>query len=374
MTQSPSERIIEAVREGRAPVAVRSAASRGALPLTPAELVRLQVYLLDDAVEEIRERVRTALSELDVETVAGIAREATTSPEVLEFIAGSIERWSGCAVTLARRRDLPAAAALALAATSDGDVLDALVMNQLVLGRDREIGARLLDNPGLTRASRHRLLDYIDELDKLAARERAQADGGKEAKEAGRPASDPFLAALGVDAEVESMLTELDIDVGDLSEKSELLAEDDDDAVFMRLAKLNVGQKLRVALFGTREERGILVRDTNRIIATTVVKNPKFTEQEADAVSKSRNVNADVLRLIATHRDFSKSYTIQRNLVTNPRLPFEVSIRLIQRLQDRDLKLISNNRNVSDSVRRHAKKIVLARESRRRVRIGTGKR
>ena len=124
-------------------------------------------------------------------------------------------------------------------------------------------------------------------------------------------------------------------------------------------------QKLRVALFGTRQERTLLVRDSNRVVATAVVKNPKFTEQEADAVSKSRNVNQDVLRLIARHRDFSKAYSIQHNLVCNPRCPVEISFRLVPRLNERDLKLLLKNRNVPEGVRRHAQKTTQARQARR---------
>ncbi|MDH3284091.1 MAG: hypothetical protein OEQ13_05080 [Acidobacteriota bacterium] len=374
MSQTSTDRLIDAIRGGTAPIAVRSAAARGALPLAPEDLVRLQVFLLDDDSDEIRGQARAELAKLDDKHVAVLVREETTSTEVLCFIAASGDRWGESATRLARRSDLPPEAALDLAACSATDILESLVQNQRLLGLDRQIGERLLDNPNLPRPARNRLLDYLDELDKLAARE-GLAQPGAPADAAGlSPAKDPFLAALGVDTEVEALLPQLGLDLGALSEISDLLADEDDGAAFMRLAKLNVGQKLRVALFGTREERGILVRDTNRIIASTVVKNPKFSEQEADAVSKSRNVNEDVLRLIAKHRDFSRSYQIQRNLVCNPRMPFEMSMRLIPRLHDRDLKLISNNRNLPDGVRRQSKKILLARESRRRVRIGTGKR
>jgi uncharacterized protein YpiB (UPF0302 family) len=132
---------------------------------------------------------------------------------------------------------------------------------------------------------------------------------------------------------------------------------------------MNVGQKLRRALFGTREERTVLVRDSNRIVAAAVVKNPKFTEQEAERVSTSKNVSDEVLRLIGRHRDFAKNYAIQHNLVRNPRTPIDLSMHFVSRLNDRDLKMLVKNRNVADAVRRQAKKVVTARESRRRVRV-----
>jgi hypothetical protein len=131
---------------------------------------------------------------------------------------------------------------------------------------------------------------------------------------------------------------------------------------------MKVGQKLKLALFGTREERALLVRDSNRIVATAVVKNPKFTETEAENVSNSRNVAEEVLRLIARHREFSKIYKIQHNLVRNPRCPAELAVRFIGTLREQDLKLLVRNRNVGDAVRRQAKKQIEIIHSRRRVR------
>jgi len=103
------------------------------------------------------------------------------------------------------------------------------------------------------------------------------------------------------------------------------------------------------------------------------VKNPKFTEQEAEAVSNSRNVCDEVLRLVARHRDFGNNYQIQHNLVRNPRCPVEIAMNLVTRLNDKDLKLLLKNRNVSEAVRRQAKRILEAREARRKVRLRTGK-
>jgi hypothetical protein len=111
-----------------------------------------------------------------------------------------------------------------------------------------------------------------------------------------------------------------------------------------------------------------LVRDSNRLVAAAVVKNPKFTEQEAEAVSKSRNVNDVVIRLIARHKDFGSSYSIQHNLVRNPRCPVDLALAFMTRLNDKDIVMLAKNRNVSEAVRRHAKKLFDSREERRRVR------
>lgn len=362
--------IVERILSSAAPRPAKLAAARGALPLTPAELLTLQVRLRDDPDEEIAGAARVSLSELSASIADTLAVDEETPAELLSFLASEVNRWPQAGQALAMRAGVAAETLLLLASSSEPLSLAALALNQVALAGDARLGRALSVNPALPETSRTRLLDTLDELAKISAR---SADTTRrDTEESTLPlAKNPFLAALGIDAEVEALLPMLDLDIGELVDSSELvggLEESDDESTFSKLSRMNVGQKLRVALFGTATERAILVRDSNRMIAAAVVKNPKFTEQEAEAVSKSRNVNEVVLRLIARHKDFGTSYSIQHNMVVNPRCPIDLSMTYLNRLNDRDLGLLLKNRNVSEAVRRHAKKLVDAREERRRVR------
>ncbi|RMG45878.1 MAG: hypothetical protein D6718_06415 [Acidobacteria bacterium] len=364
---SPAARLEEAIRSGTAPRPARLAAARGALPLEPGQLVALQVLLAGDPDGEIAAAARASLDALDADSARDLAEDPATPAHVLSFLAAEIARFDGCGPALARRADLPEDAALALARGTDAEALEALALNQELLARHRPVGDALRDNAALPAAARPKLLDYLDELGK-----RAGAGAAGAAERELRPAKDPFLAALGFDAEVEALLPTLDLDLGQLTERSELLGEVETEReanVIKRLSGLKIGQKIRVALFGNREERMVLIRDSNRTVATAVLKNPQFSEEEAEAVSNSRNVSQEVLRLVAQHREFARNYHIQHNLVKNPRTPIEIAQTLVSRLNDKDLKLLTKNRNVSDAVRRQAKRLLEAREARRRVRV-----
>ena len=381
------ERLVCSLREGALPRPARLAAARGALPLEPERLASIQVLLLADQDAEVREAAQASLAALPAETARALA-ELPGEPEAATWLAGEAARFPEAALALARQPGLPVEAAARLldtaAAANLASVLEALALNHETLGRAPDLAHRLAECPALPEAARPRLLDLLDELAKAGAEGAAPAEPTEEEEpsapavgdEGPPPAKDPFLAALGVDAEVEALLPELGLDLGHLADRSELLGEaesEDEERLIARLAKMNVGQKLKVALFGTREERSILIRDSNRVVATAVVKNPKFTEQEAEAISNSRNVCDEVLRLVARHRDFGKNYQIQHNLVRNPRCPVEIAMNFVTRLNDKDLKLLLKNRNVSEAVRRQAKRIIEAREARRRVRLRTGK-
>jgi len=123
-----------------------------------------------------------------------------------------------------------------------------------------------------------------------------------------------------------------------------------------RLAALSVMQRMKVAMRGTREERAVLVRDPNRLVASAVLSSPKLTENEVESFARMANVTEDVLRVIALNRAWVKSYSITLNLVRNPKTPVGQSLHLLNRLTERDVKGLTTDRNVPEPLRIAARK------------------
>jgi hypothetical protein len=128
-----------------------------------------------------------------------------------------------------------------------------------------------------------------------------------------------------------------------------------------RIMKMNVKDRMKLAMKGDREARNILIRDPNRLVSQGVANNPRITEQEVEAIASMRTVTEDILRGIATNRQWMRSYNIIHNLVRNPRTPIANAMTMMNRMQIRDLIALSKNRNVSDAVRRHAGRLSSAR-------------
>jgi hypothetical protein len=136
-------------------------------------------------------------------------------------------------------------------------------------------------------------------------------------------------------------------------------AEDEGDkTTAQRLGMMGVMEKVKVATRGTREERGILVRDPNRLVAAAVMSSPKLTEQEVEGFAKMANVSEDVLRVIGANRQWTKNYNVVAGLVRNPKTPVAMSMNLMQRVNDKDIRLIALDRNVPEPVRIAARKRV----------------
>ena len=128
-----------------------------------------------------------------------------------------------------------------------------------------------------------------------------------------------------------------------------------------RVMFMNAKDRMKLAMKGDREARSILIRDSNRVVATAVIKNPRVTEQEVEAIAAMRTVADEVLRLIAMNRAWARSYTIIHNLVRNPRTPLPTVISTLPRIHTKDLKNLAQNRNVSEAARRQALRLSGAR-------------
>jgi hypothetical protein len=136
--------------------------------------------------------------------------------------------------------------------------------------------------------------------------------------------------------------------------------EEDSTSVMQRLAAMNVPQRLKRATKGSREERSILIRDPNKMIATAVLSSPKLTSSEVEAIARMANVSDEILRVIAMNRAWMKNYNIVWALAKNPKTPVQLSMNLLPRLAEKDLRTLSTDRNVPDVLRITArKKIVL---------------
>jgi hypothetical protein len=132
------------------------------------------------------------------------------------------------------------------------------------------------------------------------------------------------------------------------------------EGVARQVAKMNFVEKLQAAVKGSREMRAILIRDPSKVIALSVLSSPKVNERDVEAYARMATVSEDVLRVIGTSRLWTKNYAIVVGLSKNPKTPLAVSLRLLPRLNDRDLAMLSIDRNVPDPLRIAARRKVMA--------------
>ena len=131
------------------------------------------------------------------------------------------------------------------------------------------------------------------------------------------------------------------------------------------LTTLSVMQRMKVAMRGTREQRAQLIRDPNRLVASAVLSSPKLTENEVESFARMANVTEDVLRVIGSNRAWVKNYGVALGLVRNPKSPVGLSLNLLNRLTEKDVKMLAADRNITEPLRIAARKKVSEKASTR---------
>lgn len=169
-----------------------------------------------------------------------------------------------------------------------------------------------------------------------------------------------FFAARGVRAgSTPASSTDaplIDATTDDEAAVAELETETRAETVLQKLQQMSFTDRVKAAMRGTREVRAILIRDPNKLIATSVLSSPKVSESEIESFAKMATVSDDVLRTISMNRAWMKNYGVVLALTKNSKTPLAVSLTLLNRLNERDVTGLSNDRNVPDPLRISARR------------------
>jgi hypothetical protein len=140
--------------------------------------------------------------------------------------------------------------------------------------------------------------------------------------------------------------------------------------ITQRIMRMSVSEKIKLATLGNKEARTLLLRDANKLVCMAAATSPRITDGEIIGLANSRTANADVLRYIYSNREFLRTYAIKISLVKNPKVPLPTALKLLVTLQEKDIKELSRDRNVPQTVQAQAKAMMLKKEQAARGPVG----
>ncbi len=391
--------VVAAIITGKAPQPARLAAARGKLPLQQNDLLEVLVALASGDDEQISAAATETLQAETSENLLLAAKAADTSPNVLAYLATRSESAHEVyEATILNNRTPDEAIAKLASITTDGSLLELIAINQQRLVRHPEIIEAILGNSARSGEAERRASETRQEF---FEKERGARQIADELRARGQNAAAEFFesaeltTATGAELNFDDAwiiaqhieVSDADIDDSWLpSERfDELISETTEEkaanlkrvleserlergevpaervSLIRKIMFMNARDRMKLAMKGDREARGILIRDSNKVVCSAVVKNPRITDQEIENVSAMRTVAAEVLRLISMNRSWVRSYTIIHNLARNPRTPIPTAISILPRIRTKDLNNLMQNRNVSEAVRRQAYRLAQAR-------------
>ena len=341
--------LIGGILEGKVPRQVRLFAAQGLLPIPQEDLLRLQVMLSSDPDDELASMAKASVSEIDSAAIVEWISEYELEPMVLDLLTrvrDEEEVW----VEVARHSGVSDETLRVLAKNGSVLVQDIVMTNQVRIFGCLEILEDLQNNSRVSENILRRVHEFETEFIEKVLKAEEMAAGAA-------PTIEDALAALrNIGAHIPE-LERLPYQKSDDAGVREAVENAGGvQSTFARLVKMNIKEKVMCALKGTREERSILINSRNRLVVRGVLGSPKLSDSEIEQFAGLRTIDAEVLRIIYRNPRWMRRYQVIWKMVSNPKTPVDMGIRIVNRLNIRDLKRIGNSRNVNPVLRRQAEK------------------
>jgi hypothetical protein len=310
-----SPEVLEDLRHGRATRERKIAVCTGGAHLAPADRAEILAVLAGDADEIVAARAQDAILSLPVESFVESLRREQALPALFTYAAKHLADKPGVCDAMVQNKNCSA------------EHLVPIVRHLSTLGIQAlmEELDRVTESPSLAAALEHSSSLTVDQKNQL--------------HELHGPDNLIDEAALAeAAAAVES----------DLARRQTLI---------QRLAKMTVAQRVQFAMKGGSEARRTLIRDNNKVVQRAVLQSPRLTDQEVEAFASMASLTDEILRLIASKRNFRKNYAVVRNLINNPKAPLDVTMHMLPMLNAVDLKRLTTNKNIPETLRTTAIKL-----------------
>jgi hypothetical protein len=310
-----SPEVIDDLRHGRATRERKIAVCAGGAHLAPVDRAEVLAVLAGDADEMVAARAQDAILSQPVESFVEAIKREQALPALLSYAAKNLADKPGVCDAMVQNKNCPA------------EYLIPVVRHLSTIGIQSlmEELDRVSESPALASALEQSSSLTIDQKNQL-----------HELHGPGNPIDEAALAEAA--AAVES----------DLARRQTLI---------QRLAKMTVAQRVQFAMKGSPEARRTLIRDNNKVVQRAVLQSPRLTDQEVEAFAATSSLTDEILRLIANNRNFRKNYTVVRNLINNPKTPLDISLHMLPILNPIDLKRLTTNKNIPETLRTAANKL-----------------
>ena len=290
--------------------------------LDPPDRIEVLCILAADSDASVREKAAAVLQTQPLEHVLAALERRGAAPEMFAYCAAEFPRRPGVAEALARNPSCPIEVLRPVVRYLSVSAVQEVFEDLDLLSTSPNLVAELIASEVVTSDQRSQLLE-------LQRQEPDTIEAFAEAAQEAEP--DP--------AKRETLL--------------------------QKLARLRVVERVQLALKGGREERLLLIRDPCKVVQRAVLQSPKLSMQEVESFAAMRTLSEEALRLISINRKYLKSYTVLRALMFNPKTPLEITLHLLPLMKATEIKLLTGDKNIADTLRTAAFRLQRQRTSAR---------
>jgi hypothetical protein len=309
-----SVELVEELRSGRATRENKLAVCTGGAQLTPVDRAEVLAVLAADPDAAVAKHAEEAALTQSIESFVEALKRSTATPALFAYAARKLTDKPGVADAMVGNKNCTAESLVSVAPTLSVSSLKAILDDLDRLTDSSALATALMKNPGVTAVQKALLHEVLAE------------------------------ATLGEAAIIEAA-AEAEPDVA----KRQTLIQ--------KLGKMTVSQRVQFAIKGGSEARRTLIKDTNKVVQRAVLQSPRLTDQEVEAFATMSSLTDEILRLIANNRNFRKNYVVVKNLCNNAKTPLDCTLNMLPMLNPIDLKRLTTNKNVPETLRTTALKL-----------------
>jgi hypothetical protein len=312
-TLSPD--VVEDLRHGRATRERKLAVCTGGAHLAPADRAEILAVLASDPDEMVATRATDAILAVSPESFIEAIKRENAMPALFAFASRHLADNPGIGDALVQNKNCAAEHLLHAARHLSPGAIQILVEDLDRVSASPTLAAALEHSASLTAEQRNHL---------------------HELHGPGHPIDEAALADAAAAAEPDAARRQ---------------------TLIQRIAKMTVAQRVQYAIKGGSDARRTLIRDPNKVVQRAVLQSPRLTDQEVEAFASMSSLTDEILRLIAGNRVFRKNYAVVRNLINNPKTPLDVTLHMLPMLNPQDLKRLTTNKNIPETLRTTAFKL-----------------
>ncbi|HEX8433838.1 hypothetical protein [Archangium sp.] len=339
-----------------APPPLRMMAAKALVPLAPADMLGALFMLTFDADAGVRETASKTAAALPDRFSAGLRDENVAAP-VLGWFLTLLRAKDVYAEMLVLNPTTPDEAVAEVARDCSAKIAEIIGQNQLRVLRHEDILRNLCTNPNANPALIVNVCDFavrsglvLADVPQVQAA-RVRVFGPQAAPPEPGPTAEEILQ------EFQDVVAK-ETPEGEEAENAPPMEEGKKLSLTQRIMKMSIAQKIKLATLGNKEARSFLIRDTNKLVCTAVIRSPRITDGEVLSCAANKTVNEEVLRIIYSSREFTKNYKIKMALLKNPKLPLSVGMKFLNTLRENDVKELSRDKNVPSALQGVAKKMM----------------
>lgn len=360
-TPLDTAKLSPAAQKALGPGPGRMMASRGMMPLPPADQVAVLYQLSIDGDAGLAEAAKKTAAGLPEKLLTGTLADGSLDARVLDFFAMLHADKPSVFDAAVQNPQISDVTVASLATKCDSRSVDMIATNEQRLLRHPEIIAAMYMN-------RRARMSTIDRVVELAVRNNVRVPGIAAWEEVARALTGGSLgstddAAFAAMAEAasgdDSRYTKGDAEQVLPDEELANLPEGELDQQSIR--NLPIPSKIRLAQLGNAFARAELIRDPLKIVAMAAIKSPGVTDIEAARYAGNQVLPEDVIRYISQKREWTRLYGIKMSLCRNPKTPISEATKFLPFLREKDLTLLAKSKGVPSALVAQCRKLLMQR-------------